>query len=61
MEKRDAKISFIKSGNGMGAKIILSIPLLKKLGITPEDREVEVVYDEENGEITIKKSKDKNP
>ncbi len=57
MEKRDAKISFIKSGNGMGAKIILSIPLLKKLGITPEDREVEVVYDEENGEITIKKRK----
>jgi hypothetical protein len=41
----------------MGAKIILSIPLLKKLGITPEDREVEVVYDEENGEITIRKRK----
>ena len=61
MEKRDAKISFIKSGNGMGAKIILSIPLLKKLGITPDDREVEVVYDEENGEITIKKRKYKNP
>ena len=57
MEKRNAKISFIKSGNGMGAKIILSIPLLKKLGITPDDREVEVDYDEKKQEITIKKRK----
>lgn len=55
MEKRDAKITFSKAGNGMGAKIILSIPLLKKLGITPEEREVEVIYNEEEKTVLIKK------
>lgn len=55
MEKRDAKITFSKAGNGTGAKIILSIPLLKKLGITPESREVEVIYNEEDSSILIKK------
>lgn len=55
MEKRDAKITFSKAGNGTGAKIILSIPLLKKLGITPEEREVEVTYNEDDKTILIKK------
>ncbi len=55
LEKRDAKITFSKAGNGTGAKIILSIPLLKKLGITPEEREVEVIYNEDDKTILIKK------
>ncbi|EGR53333.1 hypothetical protein [Fusobacterium mortiferum] len=55
MEKRTANVSFSKSGNGIGARIILSVPLLKKLGITQENREVEVIYDEEKQTITIKK------
>ena len=57
MEKRDSKISFSKSGNGIGAKITLSMPLLRKIGITPENKEVEVIYDEEEEKIIILKKK----
>ncbi|WP_427043230.1 hypothetical protein HUW86_09910 [Fusobacterium sp. SB021] len=57
MEERKANISFPKSGNGIGARIVLSVPLLKKLGITQEERAVIVTYDEENGIITIRKEK----
>lgn len=55
MEKRNANVSFSKSGNGIGARIILSVPLLKNLGITPDERKVEVIYDEEKQTITIQK------
>lgn len=55
MEKRNANVSFSKVGNGIGARIILSVPLLKKMGITESEREVEVVYDEEKQTITIQK------
>lgn len=57
MEKRNAKISFSRSGNGIGAKLPLSVPLLKKFGLTQENREVEVIYDEENQTILIMKKK----
>ncbi len=57
MEERKANISFPKSGNGIGARIVLSVPLLKKLGITQEERAVIVTYDEENEIITIRKEK----
>lgn len=57
MEKRFLKVSFSKTGNGIGARIPLSIPLLKKLGITQEEREIELVYDEEKQIITIQKKK----
>ena len=57
MEKRTLKVSFSKTGNGMGARIPLSIPFLKKMGITQENREVEVIYDEESQTITIMKKK----
>lgn len=55
MEKRNANVSFSKSGNGIGARIILSVPLLKTLGITPDERKVEVIYDEKKQTITIQK------
>lgn len=55
MEKRKANISFSKAGNGMGARIILSIPQLKKLGITPENKAVVVTYDIDK--IIIEKEK----
>ena len=57
MERRDSKISFSKSGNGIGAKITFSMPLLRKIGITPENKEVEVIYDEEEEKIIILKKK----
>lgn len=37
--ERKAKISFGKMGNGKGSRVNLSIPLLKTLGITEENRE----------------------
>ncbi|EFS20586.1 hypothetical protein FSBG_00083 [Fusobacterium gonidiaformans 3-1-5R] len=57
MEKRNAKISFSRSGNGIGAKLPLSVPLLKKFGIGVDEREVEIIYDEEQQTITVKKKK----
>lgn len=57
MEKRDGKISFSRAGNGIGAKLAMSVPLLKKFGITQEEREVEIAYDEDNQMIIIKKKK----
>jgi len=55
MEKRNAKIAFSRAGNGIGAKLPLSVPLLKLLGINQDEREVEVIYDEKKQEITVKK------
>lgn len=51
MEKRYAKINFYKAGTGKSARIILSIPLLKKIGITEKEREVEIIYDKNIIEI----------
>ncbi len=57
MEERKAKISFPKSGNGIGARIVLSVPLLRELGINQDDRAVIVCYDKEKEVITIRKEK----
>ena len=57
MEKRNSKISFSKAGNGLGAKATLSVPLLKKFGITTEERNIEIIYDEARQEIIIRKKK----
>ncbi|MEJ6467297.1 hypothetical protein [Fusobacterium ulcerans] len=57
MEKREGKISFSRAGNGIGAKLPLSVPLLKKFGITQDEREVEIIYNEDNQTIIIKKKK----
>ena len=46
MEKRNVRVSFQKSGNGRGARITLSIPWLRKMGISEEKREVVITYDE---------------
>lgn len=57
MEKRSLKISFSKAGTGMGAKLTLPIPVLRKLGITQEERDVELTFDEERQVIEIRKKK----
>ena len=57
MEKREALIQFPKMGNGTRARINLSVPLLKKIGFSQEEREVEVLYDEENQRVIIQKRK----
>ena len=56
MEVRNMKISFGKSGSGsISPRVSLPLSWLKRVGITPEDREVEIILDEENQTIIIKK------
>ena len=56
MEKRDLNISFYKAGNnGISTKMNLPKKWVEKLGVTPDDRAVEVVFDEELKAIVIKK------
>lgn len=57
MEKRELKVSFGKSGNGIGAKLTLPIPFLRKLGITQEERDIELTFDEERQVLEIRKKK----
>lgn len=54
MEKRTLKISFGKSGNG-GVNPKLSIPksFLDKMNVTQDEREVDMLFDEEKMSITI--------
>lgn len=56
MEVRKLKVNLFKSGSGsVNAKVTLPITWIRDLGVTPEDREVDVEYNEEKKEITIKK------
>lgn len=49
------KITFNKSGSGSkNGRLIIPVVLLELLGITEDDREVEIGF--ENGKITIEKS-----
>ena len=56
MNKRILKISFGKSGSG-GVTTKISIPksVLDKMGVTQEEREVELEFNETTKEITIRK------
>ena len=53
MEKRNVRVSFHRAGRGRGARITLSIPWLRKLGITEDTREVVLTFDEKK--ITLEK------
>ena len=56
MEKRNLNISFYKAGNnGISTKMNLPKKWVEKIGVTPNDRNVEVILDEENNQIIIKK------
>ena len=57
MEKRNLNISFYKAGGTLSTRMNLPIPWVKKLGITPEEKAVEVVFDEKKETITISKKK----
>ncbi len=58
MEERKLNVSYSKSGSG-SITSRLSIPIvdLRKMGVTPENREVIYFFDEENNQIIIKKTK----
>lgn len=58
MEKRDLNISFYKAGNGgISTKMNLPKKWIEKMGISQNDRGVEVIFDEEKKIITIIKKK----
>lgn len=58
MEKRILKISFNKSGRGTKTpKLALPMTYIRDMGIVEEDREIELIYDENRKEIVIKKHK----
>lgn len=57
MEKRDLNISFYKAGGTLATRLNIPIPWIKKLGIKPEERKVEVIFDEENEQLIIRKKK----
>ncbi|ADO83729.1 AbrB/MazE/SpoVT family DNA-binding domain-containing protein [Ilyobacter polytropus] len=57
MEKRDLTISFYKAGNGTGTRLTLPKPWLEKLGITKEEKGIELILDEENQQLIIRKKK----
>ncbi|MDK2584237.1 AbrB/MazE/SpoVT family DNA-binding domain-containing protein [Romboutsia sedimentorum] len=55
-EERNLKISFTKSGSGSeSTRVSLPIKWIRELGITPDDREVEVTL--EDDKIIISKKK----
>ncbi|MBC6003389.1 MAG: AbrB/MazE/SpoVT family DNA-binding domain-containing protein [Paraclostridium sp.] len=55
-EKRDLNIMFAKSGSG-GKTTRLTLPMkwIKSMDITEDERSVEVIYDDEDKSIIIKK------
>lgn len=56
MEKRILKILFSKSGNGYPSpKINLPTKWIKDMGVSEENRDVSITYDEEKKEIIIRK------
>ncbi len=56
MEERKLKIIFNKSGDGyMSGKLSVPMTWLKDMGLTPEDREVEVIYNEKTKSFITKK------
>lgn len=60
MIERNLKISFNKSGRGtFTPKIALPISFINDMGITMDNREVKVLYDEEKKELIIKAKEQK--
>lgn len=57
MEKRELNVSFYKAGNGTGTRISLPKPWLEKLGITKEERKIELMFDEDNEQLILRKKK----
>ncbi len=58
MEERKLNVSYSKSGSGsITSRLAIPIVDLRKMGVTPENREVIYIFDEENEQIIIKKAK----
>lgn len=57
MEKRDLNISFYKAGGTLATRLNIPIPWIKKMGLTPEEKRIELIFDEEKEEIIIRKKR----
>lgn len=58
MEKRVLKVSFFKSGSGsISPKLNIPKSFLDKIGVTQENREIEITIDEKTSKIIIEKKK----
>ena len=58
MDKRVLKVSFFKSGSGsISPKLNIPKSFLDKIGVTQEDREIEITIDEKTSKIIIEKKK----
>nr|DAP61628.1 MAG TPA: Toxin SymE, type I toxin-antitoxin system [Caudoviricetes sp.]DAR96033.1 MAG TPA: Toxin SymE, type I toxin-antitoxin system [Caudoviricetes sp.]DAS85888.1 MAG TPA: Toxin SymE, type I toxin-antitoxin system [Caudoviricetes sp.]DAU27923.1 MAG TPA: Toxin SymE, type I toxin-antitoxin system [Caudoviricetes sp.] len=55
MEKRELNISFYKAGNGTATRLTVPIKWLRELGITPEEKGIDLIFDKENKQLIIKK------
>ncbi len=56
MEVRKLKIIFNKSGDGyLSGKLSIPMNWLKDMNLTPEDRDVEVIYNQETKSFTVQK------
>lgn len=56
MEERKMKASFAKSGSGsLNSRVIIPITWFRKIGVTPEEREIKIKINEEKGQIIIEK------
>ena len=55
MEKKKRNISFYKAGGGVSTRINLPKEWINEMGLTTENKEVELIYDKEKQTITIKK------
>lgn len=58
MEEREMRVIFGKDGKGgVNSKVSIPITWLRKMNVTPEERDVKIQFDEENEQIVIKKQK----
>lgn len=58
MEKRELNVSFYKAGNGGEAtRITLPKPWLAKLGITKDEKQIDLILDEDGQQLIIRKRK----
>ncbi len=56
MEERNLKVSFGKSGAGsISPKLSLPVTWLRMIGVTPEERNVKIMVNEETKQIIIEK------
>lgn len=58
MEERKLNVSYSKSGSGsITSRLAIPIVDLRKMGVTPENRNVTYIFDEKNKQIIIRKTK----